>query len=233
MSPAYWALVPAAGVGKRMGSALPKQYLPLRGRTVLDHTLDRLLDHPRIEGVYLALSPDDGWWPDSGFYKDPRVTRVDGGSERCHSVLNALQALSRRAAADDWVLVHDAARPCLRPSDLERLIEQLSAHPVGGLLGRPVHDTMKRAGPDRRIEATVPREGLWHAYTPQMFHLGPLRQALERALAEGRLVTDEASAMELAGDRPLLVEGAGDNLKITRPEDLALATFYLGQQQEG
>ena len=120
------------------------------------------------------------------------------------------------------------------PDDtLERLIEQLSDHPAGGLLGRPVHDTMKRAGPDRRIEATVPREGLWHAYTPQMFRLGPLRQALERALAEGRLVTDEASAMELAGDRPLLVEGAGDNLKITRPEDLALAAFYLEQQEGG
>ena len=233
MSPAYWALVPAAGVGKRRGAEVPKQYLPLRGSSILDHCLSRLLEHPRIEGVYLALSPDDGWWPESGFHNDPRVTRVDGGRERCHSVLNALQVLSRRAAADDWVLVHDAARPCLRRSDLVRLIEQLSDHPVGGLLGRPVHDTMKRAGPDRRIEATVPREGLWHAYTPQMFRLGPLRRALERALAEGRLVTDEASAMELAGDRPLLVEGAGDNLKITRPEDLALAAFYLEQQQGG
>jgi 2-C-methyl-D-erythritol 4-phosphate cytidylyltransferase len=233
MSPAYWALVPAAGVGLRMGAQVPKQYLTLHGRSILDHSLDRLLDHPRIEGVYLALSPDDGWWPESGFFNDPRVTRVDGGRERCHSVLNALYALSGCAAADDWVLVHDAARPCLRRSDLERLIEQLSDHPAGGLLGRPVHDTMKRAGPDRRIEATVPREGLWHAYTPQMFRLGPLRQALERALAEGRLVTDEASAMELAGDRPLLVEGAGDNLKITRPEDLALAAFYLEQQEGG
>ena len=233
MSPAYWALVPAAGAGKRMDAQVPKQYLKLHGRSVLDHTLDRLLSHPRIEGVYLALSPDDAWWPDSGFHNDPRVTRVHGGSERCHSVLNALQALSRRAADDDWVLVHDAARPCLRLSDLERLIEQLSGHPVGGLLGRPVHDTMKRADPDGRVEATVPRDNLWHAYTPQMFRLGVLCQALERALTEGRLVTDEASAMELAGERPLLVEGAGDNLKITRPEDLALAAFYLGQQQEG
>ena len=232
MSPAYWALVPAAGVGKRMGAQVPKQYLPLHGRSVLDHTLDRLLGHPRIEAVYLALSPDDGWWPESGFYNDPRVTRVDGGRERCHSVLNALQVLSRRAAADDWVLVHDAARPCLRHSDLERLIEQLSGDRVGGLLGRTVHDTMKRAGRDRRVEATVPREGLWHAHTPQMFRLGALLQALEWALAKGRLVTDEASAMELAGQRPLLVEGAGDNLKVTRPEDLALAAFYLSRQQE-
>jgi 2-C-methyl-D-erythritol 4-phosphate cytidylyltransferase len=130
-------------------------------------------------------------------------------------------------------LVHDAARPCLRGSDLALLIERLSVHAVGGLLGRPVHDTMKRADPDGRVETTVPRDNLWHAYTPQMFRLGVLHQALERALAEGRLVTDEASAMELAGQRPQLVEGAGDNLKITRPEDLALADFYLSQQREG
>jgi 2-C-methyl-D-erythritol 4-phosphate cytidylyltransferase len=225
--------VPAAGAGKRMGARVPKQYLKLHGLSVLDHTLNRLLSHPQLEGVYLALSRDDAWWPDSGFYNDPRITRVDGGGERCHSVLNALQALSQRAGADDWVLVHDAARPCLRGSDLALLIERLSLHPVGGLLGRPVHDTMKRADPDGRVETTVPRDNLWHAYTPQMFRLGVLRQALERALAEGRLVTDEASAMELAGQRPQLVEGAGDNLKITRPEDLALAAFYLSQQQEG
>lgn len=231
MTPAHWALVPAAGVGKRMGANLPKQYLQLHGRSLLDHTLERLLGHPQIDGLCLALSSDDGWWPDSGFYRDSRVMRVDGGSERCHSVLNGLRALSQYGHEEDWVLVHDAARPCLRRSDLDRLIAEAGAHPVGGLLGRPVHDTMKRAGPGNLVTATVPRDDLWHAYTPQMFRLGALRQALDRALERGQWVTDDASAMELAGHQPLLVEGAGDNLKITRPEDLALASFYLGQQQ--
>lgn len=226
----YWAVVPAAGVGKRMGSATPKQYLSLGDRLVVEETLFRLLSHRKIEAVYVAISPQDGWWPDTAFANDPRIVRVPGGVERCHSVLNALEALSAVAADEDWVLVHDAARPCLRMSDLDCLIDQTSSHAVGGLLGVPVRDTMKRSDVTAQVTGTVPREQLWHAFTPQMFPLGLLRSALKEALAKGRLVTDEASAVELAGHRPQMVEGHADNIKITRPEDLALAAFFLQQQ---
>ncbi len=228
-APRYWAVVPAAGVGKRMASAIPKQYHSLAGSTVIEQTLERLLSHPQIQSIFVALSEQDGWWPDGSFATDPRVIRVAGGAERCHSVLNALGALSAVAAEDDWVLVHDAARPCLRESDLERLIDKLSSHPVGGLLGVPVRDTMKRTD-NAAVTATVPREQLWHAFTPQMFRLGLLHSALKEALERGEMVTDEASAIELSGLQPLMVEGHADNIKITRPEDLALATFFLQQQ---
>jgi 2-C-methyl-D-erythritol 4-phosphate cytidylyltransferase len=144
--------------------------------------------------------------------------------------LNALQELSTHASDEDWVLVHDAARPCVRTEDIARLIAQLTDDPVGGLLAVPVRDTMKRASSNQRVISTETREGLWHALTPQMFRFGKLRHALEQAIEDEALVTDEASAMELAGNEPLLVEGHADNIKVTRPEDLALATFYLQQQ---
>lgn len=223
----YWAIVPAAGIGRRMGGDIPKQYLPLNGRPVIEHTLERLLGHPSIRQVLVALSPDDQWWPETVFANHPEVVGVEGGAERCDSVLNALRCLSEFAVDDDWVLLHDAARPCLRAGDIDRLIEQLTDHPVGGILGMPVRDTMKRADESAHITETVCREGLWHAFTPQMFRIGPLRTALSDALAQGKRVTDEASAMELAGYSPMLVEGHPDNIKITRPEDLALAGFYL------
>ncbi|MES9991175.1 MAG: 2-C-methyl-D-erythritol 4-phosphate cytidylyltransferase [Candidatus Thiodiazotropha sp.] len=224
-----WGVVPAAGVGQRMGAMIPKQYLDLAGRRVIDHTLDRLLSHPNIEGVYLALSSDDELWQACDFAEDTRIVRVEGGEERCHSVLNALGALKQQAADEDWVLVHDAARPCLSRSDLDRLIETLMDHPVGGLLGVPVRDTLKAVDNEGSVERTVSREGLWHALTPQMFRLGPLYQALERAIGNGAMVTDDASAMELAGHRPLMVEGDASNIKITRPEDLQLAADYLSR----
>lgn len=229
-----WVVVPAAGVGKRMGAAIPKQYLPLAGRTVLDHTLERVLLHPKLDGVTIALGEEDAWWDESEFADHPDVARVAGGAERCHSVLNALKHLSERASADDWVLVHDAARPLLQRTDINRLVETLETDAVGGLLGVPVRDTMKRtvdlADDTPQIEATVDREGLWHAYTPQMFRLGLLERSLRAAIEAGFLVTDEASAIEWAGYRPRMVEGRPDNIKITRPEDLPLAEFYLAQQ---
>jgi 2-C-methyl-D-erythritol 4-phosphate cytidylyltransferase len=230
MSDRYWAVIPAAGVGRRMGAAIPKQYFPLRGKTVIELTISRLLDHPSIEKTYVALSENDERWLDTRYALDPRVVRVDGGAERCHSVLNALNALVREAAPNDWVLVHDAARPCLRVDDLNLLIKTLEGHPTGGLLGMPVRDTMKRTGEGGLVRETVERDRLWHAFTPQMFRFRLLREALQGALARGGTVTDDASAMELAGHAPLMVEGHGDNLKITRPEDLALADFYLQQQ---
>lgn len=228
--PAIWAVVPAAGVGRRMGSAIPKQYLQLQGRMVIDHTVERLLLHPSVDSLYLALGTDDGWWGDSEFSAHPDLVRVDGGRERCHSVRNALARLAQQARPSDWVLVHDAARPCVRRADIDRLIERLAGHAVGGLLGMPVRDTMKRGDAQGRVLQTVERDQLWHAFTPQMFRFGVLFDALQGALDADVLVTDEASAVEWAGQHPVMVEGHADNLKITRPEDLRLAAYYLEQQ---
>lgn len=227
-----WAVVPAAGRGQRMGSEIPKQYLTLRGRMVLDHALAALLAHPRIAGAVVAVGPGDGGWKASGFAADSRVGWVEGGAERCQSVLNALDALSAQAAPGDWVLVHDAARPCLHRVDLDRLFAVVPAHPVGGLLAIPVRDTMKRADARGDIVATVDRNGLWHAYTPQMFRYALLRAALRRALDDGVLITDEAAAVERLGLAPRLIEGRPDNIKVTRQEDLPLADFFLGLHAE-
>lgn len=226
-----WVVVPAAGVGRRMGSAIPKQYLELAGRTVIDHTLERVLLHPAIDGVYVALADEDEWWPETEYASHPDLVRVSGGAERCYSVRNALDALSARAQPQDWVLVHDAARPCLRRSDIDQLIDTVEAQKaVGGILGVPVRDTMKRTGEQHRIVDTVDRNRLWHAFTPQMFRFQTLLDAMRGAIEADYLVTDEASAIEWAGHEPLMVEGHPDNIKITRPEDLPLAAFYLQQQ---
>jgi 2-C-methyl-D-erythritol 4-phosphate cytidylyltransferase len=225
-----WAVIPAAGVGRRFGAARPKQYLDLAGRPVIEHAMRPLLGHPRIRGLVVALDPADAYWADTQLAADPRVRRAAGGAERCHSVLNALELLATEADPEDWVLVHDAARPCLRAADLDRLIATLEDDPVGGLLGVPVRDTMKESDDSGRSVRTLPRARLWHAYTPQMFRLGLLRRALRGALEAGHLVTDDASAVELLGLAPRLVEGQADNIKITRVEDLGLARFYLQEQ---
>jgi len=224
----YWAVVPAAGVGRRMGADRPKQYLRLAGRTVLEHTLARLLGHARIAGVVVVLAADDPYWDELGL-RHPRLQRATGGAERCHSVLGGLRCLQGQAAAQDWVLVHDAARPCLHPSDIDRLIDGVGAGDCGGLLGVPVSDTLKRCDSHGRILDTVSREGLWRALTPQMFRLAQLSEILAQAVAEPQRITDEASAMELAGHRPRMIEGRADNIKITRPDDLRLAEIYLQQ----
>ena len=224
----FYAVVPAAGAGSRMGADIPKQYLTLAGQTVLEHSLDVLLACERIATVVLVLSADDERWPEiKDRYKDSRVETVTGGAERCHSVLNGLEHLAGTAGVDDWVLVHDAARPCVRRQDIEMLMTRLEDHAVGGLLGVPVADTMKQVDSDSMILKTVERDGLWRALTPQMFRLGPLRDALQQAIASGVMVTDDASAMEMAGYRARMVEGQADNIKITRPADLQLAEFYL------
>ncbi|HHH46081.1 MAG TPA: 2-C-methyl-D-erythritol 4-phosphate cytidylyltransferase [Thiotrichales bacterium] len=227
-----WAIVPAAGIGRRMGSEVPKQYLPLLGRPVIAHALAALDRIEALRGILVAVREDDGWWPEverSVATRAPLV-RVSGGRERCDSVANALAHLADEAAADDWVLVHDAVRPCLHPSDLDRLIETASRDPVGGLLAVPARDTIKQADGDGRSARTLDRSRLWHALTPQMCRFGLLASALHQAIAAGMAVTDEASALEHAGHRPLLVEGRADNLKITRPEDLALAEFHLSRR---
>ena len=223
----HWALVPAAGVGKRMGSVVPKQYLLLAGQPVIAHALATLLAHPRIAGAAVAISAEDEWWPTVELNTTKPLLAVTGGAERCHSVLNGLETLHKWATPNDWVLVHDAARPCLTTEDLDRLLAELADDPIGGLLAIPVRDTLKQADAAGRVAATVDRSRLWHALTPQMFRLGMLHEALSAALARGLLVTDEAAAMEAAGYAPRLIEGRADNLKITRQEDLALAEFYL------
>lgn len=230
--PALWAVVPAAGVGSRMGSAVPKQFLRLGSLTVLEHAIDALWRIPGLAGLVLVSNDDTALQALGRVFPGRTIMSAAGGAQRCHSVLNGLRALQQQARDDDWVLVHDAARPCARAADLHKLVDTLTAtdNGIGGLLGVPVSDTIKRTSADRRIEATIEREGLWHAQTPQMFRLGGLLAALEQALADGFEVTDEASAMEHAGHRPLMVEGHADNCKITRPEDLPLAELYLKQQ---
>ncbi len=224
----FHAVLPAAGAGSRMGADTPKQYLSLAGKTVLEHSLDVLLACERIATVVLVLSADDECWPEiKGRYKDGRVETINGGAERCHSVLNGLEHLAGTAGVDDWVLVHDAARPCVRQQDIEMLMSSLEDDSVGGLLGLPVADTMKQVESDGVILKTVERDGLWRALTPQMFRLGPLRDALQQAIASGVMVTDDAAAMEMAGCQPRMVEGHADNIKVTRPGDLQLAEFYL------
>ncbi|MGB5835389.1 MAG: 2-C-methyl-D-erythritol 4-phosphate cytidylyltransferase [Thiohalocapsa sp.] len=226
----HWVLIPAAGVGKRFGGTVPKQYMELAGRMVIDHALGLFVDHPAVSGCVVVLGSEDEYWPDSRFAKHPRVRWAPGGRERCHSVGNGLDALAADADPEDWVLVHDAARPCLHSDDLDALIAGLRDEPVGALLALPVHDTVKQSSDGRQVDGTLPRSSLWRAFTPQAFGLGLLRRALAQAEVEGQLVTDDASAIELLGLKPRLIEGRSDNIKITRPEDLALARFFLQQQ---
>mgnify|MGYP002713830228 FL=1 len=221
MSVQFWLVIPAAGVGARMAADRPKQYLQIAGRCILEHSLHCFLDHPGLLGAMVCVALDDPFWPQLPVASDPRVRRAPGGRERGDSVLAGLQALlAEGAGAEDWVLVHDAARPNLARQDLDRLLAELADDPVGGLLAVPARDTLKRASADGRVVQTVDRSVIWQAYTPQMFRLGALQEALAQALAEGVAVTDEASAMEWSGQSPRLIEGRADNLKVTRPEDL-------------
>jgi 2-C-methyl-D-erythritol 4-phosphate cytidylyltransferase len=257
--------MPAAGVGRRFGSAMPKQYAPLQGRTVIEWALAPFLADPNCTGVSISLASDDPYWGEiaarlakrSG--RTPDLILAGGGAERSHSVRQGLAALDVRAAADDWVLVHDAARPCLSSSDLQHLFDRLHDHRVGGILATPAADTLKRASPrappsssaspgassthpppapsvgagapDSAIDQTVDRAGLWRALTPQMFRYRMLCEALDRALASGRLPTDEAQALEWTGEHPLLVQGSAANIKITSADDLVLAAALLNARE--
>jgi 2-C-methyl-D-erythritol 4-phosphate cytidylyltransferase len=225
VSSGTFGLIPAAGSGSRLGSATPKQYLPLAGKTMLHHAVAGLLADPRIEIVFVVLPPDDTAfrerdWSEFGERIAPLYC---GGASRRDSVLNGLIAAASAVQPNDWILVHDAARPCLGKVELRRLIETVSSDEVGGILAVPVADTLKRADEDRRIAATEPRDGLWQAQTPQMFRHGLLLRALRGA----PLVTDEAAAVEGLGHRPLLVEGSARNIKVTIPSDLEIAERFL------
>lgn len=223
-----YAIVPAAGVGSRMKAELPKQYLKLHDKTILEHTVDKLLAHPCIDKVIIAVSEDDPFYSKLSIAKNSRVIRVAGGSERADSVLSGLNYLKNvEDVSNAWVLVHDAARPCINVNDIDNLITEVCESGIGGILAAPVRDTMKRGNSSGSISETVSRDNLWHALTPQMFKVQALFDALSEAINAGVSITDEASAMEWAGTSPKLVVGRSDNLKITQPEDLALAAFYL------
>ena len=225
-----WAVVPAAGRGTRFGGEVPKQYLQVGGRPLLAYTLDALLAHPAVAGVVVALAADDPWWPGWSDHAGKPVLTCTGGASRAASVLAAMAALPESVRADDFVLVHDAARPNLAPVDLDRLLEQGRADPVGAILAAPVRDTLKRAGDDGGIDRTEPRERLWRALTPQLFRRLQLARALQAAADAGVEVTDEAMALERQGARPLLVEGREDNFKVTTPADLAGFEFELSRR---
>lgn len=224
-----FAVVPAAGVGRRMGTDRPKQYLQVAGRTVLEHTMQRLLTIPGLERIVVAISSEDRYWPELDVVREGRISTTVGGATRADSVLNALDALAADAAPTDWVLVHDVARPCLRVMDVERLLRETGEQ--GAILAAPVVDTVKRRADDGAIEHTLDRSRIWRALTPQLFPLGALRDALREGLARHVEITDEASAMEATGWRPLLVEGSTDNIKLTVAEDLPLVEFHLRRQE--
>jgi 2-C-methyl-D-erythritol 4-phosphate cytidylyltransferase len=284
----YWLVMPAAGVGRRFGDAIPKQYADLHGRTVIEWSLAPFIYDSRCLGIVVVLGADDGYWrtvadrlpditgasraeltlaavladatrvaervaaktgeagsgipgePDLGLSSDPglslphaaavtlpKVMTTVGGNERSHSVRNGLAALSQRAGADDWVLVHDAARPCVSRQDVDRLLDRVHSHPVGGLLAAPASDTLKRAGLAGDVIETVDRSGLWRALTPQMFRYARLCAALDAALGQGRFPTDESQSLEWIGEHPMVVEGSTTNIKITSADDLVIALALL------
>ena len=225
----FIVIVPAAGVGKRMLASCPKQYLKINNLSILTHTTNRLLSHPKIAKVILVLSDEDEYFTQTELVDNTNIIRVSGGKERVNSVLNGLQAIDVQKYP--WVLVHDAARPCVTHEDIDKIIEQCTESNCGGLLAAQVVDTMKQSSTIKPniVGSTIERSNLWHAFTPQMYKTVELKQAIEQALEQGLAITDESSAIELAGLPSLLISGRRDNIKITRPEDLALAAFYLDQ----
>jgi len=233
--PRYWAIIPAAGVGRRMQTdpslaAVPKQYLELNGRTITEHTLRRVSQLSCLSAIVLVLGKEDNWWQTLNLELSAELMTAEGGAERANSVLNGLLSLQAHASAEDWVLVHDVVRPCVALHDMEKLISSFSNESVGGILAAPVRETLKRVKADLSIETTVPREHYWLAATPQMFRYGLLKSALEKALADNVLITDESHAMEYAGHWVKVVQGSSENIKITQTEDIFLAEQILKKQ---
>ena len=230
--PKIWGVLPAAGIGRRMGAAIPKQYLTVHGQTIIEYSLQCLLSHPRIQKVVVVVAAHDTHWP-SIEIKVPqdRVLVVQGGAERCHSVYAGLLALAAIAQPEDWVLVHDAVRPCVKLKDINRLISGVENHPSGGLLALPVRDTLKVTDAQGKVTGTLDRTWIWQAQTPQMFRLGELTVALQQAIHSGHPVTDEASAIEFSGGLPVVIPGHIDNIKVTHPDDLRWLEHYLGVKE--
>ena len=226
----YWVVVPAAGTGRRMKADIPKQYLELSGQAVLLHTMKRLASCPGISGLFLGITAGDPYWQELSFTAPWLKQVCDGGAERADTVSLVLDDMAGAVQQTDWVLVHDAARPCITHTDVLQLMK-LASQQEGGLLGRPISDTVKLADKNNRVRETIPRDGLWRAQTPQMFRYGELRNALQNAKKKGLVITDEASAMEFAGYQPLMVQGRPDNIKITVPGDLQLAETFIKLQE--
>lgn len=218
-----WAVIPAAGISTRMQADRPKQYFLLAGEAILSHVVNLFSTYPAIEKVVVVLHASDHWWPKLSFSHPEKILTAIGGKERVHSVLLGLDCLKDFAKADDLVLVHDAARPCLQSNDITRLLSEVENHAVGGMLGLPVVDTLKKVNAEDIVEKTVSRDGLWQAQTPQCFRYSILKNAIEKALSDNQVVTDESSAVEYAGLKPKMILSNARNIKITYPEDLALA----------
>lgn len=226
-SPECWAIIPAAGIGQRMASSTPKQYLKIHDKTILEHASYALLQSSKIKRVVFALHSEDTFFPRLKFRHEDKISIVLGGDTRAQSVLNALESIKEEVADNDFVLVHDAARPCLSASDLDKLIEECLTHEVGGILAAPLADTIKQVQANK-ITNTLDRDIIWRAFTPQMFKFKILYEAIRQAFLDDITVTDEASAVEYAGYQPCVVEGSVQNIKVTNPGDIAIAEMYLG-----
>ena len=227
--PQFTVIVPAAGVGKRMQADRPKQYLPLLGKTLLECTLNQLIAHPQIKHIVVVIAEHDTYFAKLAIADAPWLTKVIGGAERADSVLAGLNAVKN----EPWILVHDAARPCIAHSDISKLLALHTTH-QGGILAMPVRDTMKRSSKatPNLVSHSETRDYLWHALTPQFFPTQALQRSLSAALSSNANITDEASAIEYQGGSVTLVEGLTSNLKVTHPEDLQLAAYYLQQLHE-
>lgn len=225
-----WCIVPAAGIGLRFGENRPKQYLPFRGSSIIDVTVNTLSSCSSLEKIIVSIHPDDPYAEQSDYIKHPKVQVVNGGCERSDSVLNAILSIQTNTATDDWVLVHDAARPCVRVADINKLIDVATANQQGAILAAPLHDTIKEVS-NGLVVSTPDRTRLWRALTPQLFKLEDIRRALLLAKKDSAIITDEASAIERIGLPIQIVEGHTDNIKITVPADLQLANIYMDQRE--
>ncbi len=223
----YWTIIPAAGIGTRVHADRPKQYLEIHGKTILERVVNVFTAHAQIEKVVVVLQAKDDWWSTLKFLHPEKIMTTIGGKERVHSVLLGLDFLQDFADKNDFVLVHDAARPCLQSEDITRFISELKNHTVGGLLGLPVVDTLKKVDANECVEKTVSREHVWQAQTPQCFRYGLLKSSIEKALSDHAMITDESSAIEHAGLKPTMILGDARNIKITFPEDIALVERLL------
>jgi 2-C-methyl-D-erythritol 4-phosphate cytidylyltransferase len=232
VEPEYWAVIPATGIGQRMQADRPKQYLQLGDKTILEHTLERILSYPKIQGAVVVLHEHDNYWTGLEFEPTKTVLTCHGGAERHHSVYNGLQLLEKHCSESCVVLIHDAVRPFVMHQDLDRLLSVQNLAEDGAILAVPVADTLKLADPNQRILSTRSRDGLWRAFTPQAFRLDLIKSALEDVIRQDLDITDDASAMELAGFKPRLVIGDSYNIKITQPQDLRLAELLLGMKHD-
>jgi len=223
----YWVVIPAAGIGRRMGSDIPKQYISVHGKTVIEHTLDNFISRKEIERICISISEFDSYWQTLPISKNKKMITTTGGNERYESVYNGLCALQDKANDDDWVLVHDAVRPCLKESTIDRLITDINSHDVGGILALPCFETMKRVNNNQQVEETINREMIWRAQTPQVFKYKKLLLAIEKAINENILITDEAMAMELSNYKPIVIMGDEKNIKITHKTDLKHLEIFL------